>query len=177
MDNLEKFIKDNKKQFNLEEPRPEVWNKIQEHRKPKRESTKQRFILPYKVMRLAASVLILALAAFGTYKLVSPQETVVVSNSESLPQELIEMDHYYESQVNSYVTQVKTIIQDEDILKDIENDLALLNSEKEQLFKDYGTEIDEEQVVQALISTYRMKIQILEDILKLLNEHHDEQTI
>jgi hypothetical protein len=181
MDNLEKFIKNNKEQFNLEEPRADMWDKINKDRKKVVKPAKQRFIMPYKSMRLAASVLILALAAFGTYKLVSPEKETIAAvetvESTKLPQELREMDHYYEAQVNSYVSQVKNVIQDEEIIKDIENDLALLNQEKEQLFKDYGTEIDEEEVVQALISTYRMKIQILEDILKLLNEQNDEQAI
>ncbi|MBT8327802.1 MAG: hypothetical protein KJP21_08760 [Bacteroidia bacterium] len=177
MDNLEKFIKENKEQFNLEEPRADMWDKINKDRQKENIATKRRFILPYKSMRLAASILILALAAFGTYKLVSPEIVPVVAESTNLPQELIEMDHYYEAQVNTYVSQVKNVVHDEELLEEIENDLALLNIEKEQLFKDYGTEIDDEEVVQALISTYRMKIQILEDILKLLNEHNNEQAI
>jgi hypothetical protein len=176
MDNLEKFIKDNKEKFNSETPRPELWAKLNEKRAPKKAQRKQIYMIPYRAMKIAAGIAILALATFGGYKLFTEQTTTpqLVVEESTLPTELVELDQYYEAQVNVYFTKVNQRIVDPEVLDDIKKDLDLLNEEKTALFEEYGTEIDDEEIIEALISTYRMKIQILEDILNIIIEQDDD---
>ena len=175
MDNLEDFIRKNKAGFDLESPNDEVWQNIQASRKTAQKPSKQVWMFPAKIMRIAASITILCLAAFGTYKLISTDANPIATTENSLPNNLAELDQYYEQQVGLYMSQVEKVITDKEILNSVKKDLELLDKEKKSLFDEYGNQIDDEQVIQALISTYRMKIQVLEDILTLMNENNDQK--
>ena len=173
MDNLEDFIRKNKASFDTETPKDELWDKINANRKKDNIPTKQVWMFPAKIMRIAASVAILCLAAFGTYKLIDKDQPQTTSTEINLPNEVAELDQYYEKQVGLYMSQVEKVITDEELLADIKQDLELLDKEKTELFDEYGNAIDDQQILQALISTYRMKIQVLEDILTLMNENNE----
>jgi len=99
----------------------------------------------------------------------------VVSHTENLPVELVELDQYYESQVRMSLTQVNKLIADTSIINEVKEELQLLDKEKGKLFEEYGDEMDDKQVVEALMSTYRMKLQVLENILSLLKENENEE--
>lgn len=174
MDNLEDFIRKNKASFDSETPSEGVWKNIKAARKSAPKPTKQIWMFPAKIMRIAASIAILCLAAFGTYKLISKETPATVSAERNLPNNLAELDQYYEQQVGMYMAEVEKVITDTTILNSIKQDLKLLDKEKSSLFDEYGNQIADEQIVQALISTYRMKIQVLEDILTLMNENNDQ---
>lgn len=175
MDDLEDFIRKNKASFDTGTPKDELWDKINANRKKDHILTKQVWMFPAKIMRIAASIVILCLAAFGTYKLIDTEKPQTTSAEINLPNEVAELDQYYEKQVGIYMSQVEKVITDEELLADIKKDLKLLDKEKTELFDEYGNAIDDQQVLQALISTYRMKIQVLEDILTLINENNDTQ--
>ncbi len=174
MDNLEKFIKDHKSEFDVETPRTELWDQLNQKR-GKTKPTKRISMFPYKTLRIAASIVILAFAVYGAYNLFAPTPTETTASTEvTLPAELVELDQYYEGQVKVQFTKVNQLIDDEEILDDIKSDLEMLNDEKVALMEEYGTHIDDEEVVEALINTYRMKIHILEDILSIINEQEIE---
>ena len=181
MDNLEDFIKNNREGFNCEKPSTDVWKRIQAERKETETtpiSKGKRAVVPMQIMKMAASFLILALAAFGGYKLMNETSTdgeSVVSHTENLPVELVELDQYYESQVRMSLTQVNKLIADTSIINEVKEELQLLDKEKGKLFEEYGDEMDDKQVVEALMSTYRMKLQVLENILSLLKENENEE--
>lgn len=180
MDNLEKFIRDNRTSFDQNEPPKDLWDKIDKERsKPHR--APRLSIRPIRAMRIAASIAILLLAGFGGYKLLSPDSQPAVAidqpaTEQILPAEIVEMDRYYEEQVNAYYTQLNTLIEDQEVMDEIKADLDILNQEKQRLFEEYGTEVSNEEVIEALINTYRMKTQVLENILSLIKEQENEDT-
>jgi hypothetical protein len=183
MDNLEDFIKNNKEEFKTETPSSDVWKRIQAERN-KTEVTPiakgKRAVIPMQFMKLAASVLILALAAFGGYKLMNGPSTdggTTAYETQNLPVELVELDQYYETQVRMSLTQINSLVADTSIINEVKAELQLLDTEKGKLFREYGDEMDDKQVVQALMNTYRMKLQVLENILSLLNENENEEDL
>ncbi|MFY0644306.1 MAG: hypothetical protein JXR19_07550 [Bacteroidia bacterium] len=180
MDNLEKFIKENRANLDQKSPSKELWSKISEQRESEAKTKVVPMRMGYKIMKVAAGLLILALAAFGVYNLIPNDSTVAVEQSEPrLPIEVMEMDQYYERQVASYVVQVEQVIDDAEILEDIKNDLELLNQEKSHLMGEFRDEIDNQELMEALVATYRMKLQVLENILGMINEenHEDQKSI
>ncbi|PCJ64961.1 MAG: hypothetical protein COA58_11865 [Bacteroidetes bacterium] len=181
MDNLEDFIKKNKGEFDSKTPSPDLWNRIKEEREEEKVipiATGKRAGIPMQIMRVAASFLILALAAFGGYQLLNDSnnemDNEVTLETSNLPTELVELDQYYESQVTVSLTQINLIISDTSILNEVKSELKMLDDEKGKLFSEYGKEMDDQQIVEALMNTYRMKLQVLENILSLLNENENE---
>ncbi len=174
MDNLEDFIKKNRGEFDGESPTPEVWKRIQAERKPAVPIQQPKRKNTWRVMRIAASFLILALAAFGTYKLVTPDEPMTLATELSEDINMGEMDAYYQKQVNLSLTKVENLLGDKAIIDEVKAELQLLDDEKKQLLKELHEDTDKKEVVQALMNTYRMKLQVLENILSLLDEDQNE---
>ena len=182
MDNLENFIKENRQELDIKTPSDQVWAKIAEQRQ--QDVQTQSKVVPmygiYKIMRVAASVIILALAAFGIYNLVPQTKDVdMAATTAPLPMEVVEMDQYYEQQVATQVVAVEQLLEDPELLADIKSDLELLNKEKNQLMGEFSQEIDNQELMEALAATYRMKLQVLENILEMIKEdnHEDQKSI
>lgn len=183
MDNLENFIRKNKESLDTHKPNKQVWEKIAAERA---DDTKVKSLAHgkksnniWKTMRIAASISILALAAFGGYKLLSLESsssTPIANNTErSLPESVNELEQYYEQKVTGEFTKVTSLIADEKILLEVKEELELLDQEKSELIKEYDQSANTQEVVQALMNTYKMKLQVLENITTLLNENHDDK--
>lgn len=186
MDNLEDFIKKNKEGFNTKSPSPDVWNRIREEQREEEVipiSKGKRASMTMQVMRMAASFLILALAAFGGYKLLesptSNGDAIVQNQESSFSNEVAELDQYYESQVKGQFAKVEGLIASDEILEEIKAELDILDNEKSKLLSDYEKNTNDKEIVEALMNTYRMKLNVLENIIKLLNEneHEEDQSI
>lgn len=85
--------------------------------------------------------------------------------------ELAETQFYYQDMIDAKVTMVKNQVSDPELLADIEAlDLAFA-----ELSEDLKDDAQNEEVVQAMISNYRLKLKILERILEdLEGESHEE---
>lgn len=174
MDNLEEFIKNNKGQFDDDAPSPDIWNRIQAERKPTLPMVEPQSNQTFRVLKIAASFLILALAAFGSYKLAAPSK-ITVATIDGAPTHLAEMDAYYQKQVSMSLTKVEAILDDTKIVEEVKNELQLLDIEKAKLLDDYTQNTNKKEVVEALINTYRMKLQVLENIVSLLDNTENEK--
>lgn len=179
MDNLEDFIKKNKGEFDNKTPAPDMWKRIQAEQaidKVVEMPARNRPKFPMQAMKMAASFLILALAAFGTYKLVVTDEPSKSLTTESADEfNIAEVDAYYQKQVNVSLVKVEALIENEEILNEVREELKILDSEKARLMTDYDSDSDKKEVVQALMNTYRMKLQVLENIVSLLDEEENEE--
>jgi hypothetical protein len=179
MDNLEDFIKNNKGEFNTETPTPDVWGRIQQEQAndgvlslPTKKAT-----APIQIMKIAASFLILALAAFGGYKLwdTPKQEATITSETSFSPsQEMVQLDQYYQQQVGGKLTQVKGLVADENIVAEIVAELAILDEQQKELLSAMNETTNHKELVEALMSTYRMKLAVLQNIINLLEENDEE---
>ena len=64
-----------------------------------------------------------------------------------------------------------------EIQNDVNEELAILDSAMIELKEDLNDDISNREVVEAMILNYRMKLKVLEDILKYLSpEQKEEQT-
>lgn len=80
--------------------------------------------------------------------------------------ELTEVENYYQDKINVKVSQISAIEKDEDIFKD----LKVLDQAFVELKEDLKDNADNEEVINAMIATYKVKLEVLERILEELEE-------
>ena len=175
-DRLEQFISNNRDQFDLFEPDEKLWSGI--------ESTvnqKKTFRIGWKgVVSRAAAVLIIFAASFLVQEILHRRQSVVTENYEDeimqeIP-ELLEAEIYYTSLLNNKIEQIEPLISENPELGEtLEQDLSELDSIYTELQKDLRDNIANDEVVEAMIQNYILKIQILEDLLEYMDEASKNQ--
>ncbi|MBU0765868.1 MAG: hypothetical protein KJ607_13670 [Bacteroidetes bacterium] len=170
-DRLEKFILENRDAFDMYEPGPEVWKRIS-----RRENVQKtrRFLWGNIVWKAAAAVAIF-IGSYFFYKMVgSPQienagNIIPGSEKNIVIPELAEAEGYYNQMVSlrmNEISQYASIYPD--IEQEIRVDLTELDSICAELKKDLKDNIDNEEIINAMIHNYRLKLKVLEDILEYI---------
>lgn len=208
-DKLEKFIRDNRSQFDADEPSDALWNKISENI----EIEKRKNIPWIRIAwQAAAAVIIFATAWYlndftqssstanamamrsniklhPVTKMVKPVDAPVqqkqtsneyyavtknnvvakLQHDDTLPAELLEATQYYTIQIN----QTRNIMihyasYSPDIDKQVNVEFAKLDTVYKSLRNDLKDNINNSEVLEAMILNYRMRLEILENILEQL---------
>lgn len=167
MDNFEKHIRENAERFNEQKAdKAKLWANISTELAQPEPKVIPLWKRP--MLRIAASiVLLLGIAGFiGLSVLGSPTgETQYVSK------ELLEIDMHYKSLV-SY--QVK-LVQNNPNLSDMDKTEFLsfmdeLDAEYETLREEMEKNLDNERVLEAIVGNYKKRIELIENLLKQLND-------
>jgi hypothetical protein len=86
---------------------------------------------------------------------------------------LNETEIYYNAQVNNlYQQALPVLVQYPEIEEELVSDMAHIDSICTEIRKDLKDNISNQEVIEALINNYRLKIRILEDMLDLVK--HEE---
>lgn len=86
---------------------------------------------------------------------------LVLSNSGAVINEVAEMEGFYQEAINQKIELVKNQLADDQILSELEEmDKAFI-----ELKTDLNENVDNEEVVMAMMENYRLKLKILEEIL------------
>lgn len=179
MDELKKYTQKHKDGFNdfdLEEvDKLRLWSTIVSglEEQPKKVISLWR----KPPFRVAASILLLV--ACTLFFLVNKQAS---TEQQIVNQELIEIDSHYKLLVNN---QVELIKNNKHLSKEDQDDFLLLiddlDLEYEKLIEELKLGINNEKIIEAIISNYRKKIQLMEDLLKrsypIKNDFQDEALI
>ncbi|MBI1226164.1 MAG: hypothetical protein GC192_13095 [Bacteroidetes bacterium] len=160
MENLEKFIRENRAEFDTGVPSLDVWANLDRHLDRQRPSGR---VVWMRRLRVAAAVLVLLTAGgIGGAYLFNPHKSVE-SLSDVSP-EHAEMERYLSSQVNAKLAKLASYKQDGIVKADIK--------ELDETYEELRHELEnapegaEEKIVQAMIETYQTKINILEQVLE-----------
>ncbi|SIR17811.1 hypothetical protein [Maribacter ulvicola] len=167
MDQFEKYIRDNKQVFNDHKAdRAKIWAHIEPHLP----TNKPKVIPLWKspMIGKAASVLILIgiatmvnLTFFGNGN----------SQTNEISQELQDIDMHYKGLVTY---QVQLVEKNKQLSKaDKEEFLSFmveLDEEYNDLILEMHSSLDNEQVLEAIVSNYRKRIELIENLLQQLNE-------
>ena len=167
-DRLEEFISENRDQFDLYEPETRIWTGI--------ESTihQKRTTLGWKgIMWRAAAVIIIFAASFLLQEYLHFRKDQLATQKEDLYREipeLYEADIYYTSLLEEKIRQVEPLLSGHPELGETLNqDLSELDGIYYELQQDLRDNIANDEVVEAMIQNYMLKIQILEDLLEYLD--------
>lgn len=173
-DRLEEFVEENKDKFDAYEPGDHIWDKIETNKT----KGKQRKITVTSVIWRVAAVVTIFIVSYFVHDFISENsktENPVVNNLTNencdIPEDVIETESYYISQVNMRLEELNNFsIDDPEIKKEVEADLNELDNIYLDLKNDLCEDVANEEVIEAMIQNYRIKLQILEEILLKLNE-------
>ncbi len=176
-DRLEQYIDNHRDEFDVYEPSTEVWERIVQN-KPK---TKVRRLNWKKVIWQAAAVIVIFMISFAIQEYLHRNDSKPVADSRQermtpeIP-ELIEAEIYYTSQVNSRLAEFKKLAKRHPGLEtQLEHDLSELDSIYADLKDDLKDNVANEEVIDAMIQNYRIKLQILEELLFQLKQYKEKE--
>lgn len=160
MDSLERFVRENRDALDRYEPSPEVWEKIA--------GRKVIFNRKFLARLSAAAIITLVIGtAFLLYASESRKNKLSYISGE-----VKEMELFYNSTASTLYMQAKPmLISQPEIEKELENDLARIDNICNEIKKDLKDNVANQEVIEALIQNYTIKIHILEDMLRILNEN------
>lgn len=172
MDRLEEFIRKNREALDANSPSADVWRKVSEEMKPKR-SVK-------RWLAAAASVAVIISISFIFYQIgkTSVNQELATASGKELPArlQLREAEAYYTNQVNALYNEAEPLLASNPELKsELNNDLSQIDSIYSDLKRDLRDNIANEEVVEALIRNYTIKIEILKDMLAILKEYDNNE--
>jgi len=172
-DKLEQFIIENRDGFDVYEPSDELWDRIQ---KPAPKVIK----LNWKTIavRVAAVVVIFIASYFfhdmmqsGETGQIAQQETEMDNQQVEQVKLLMEAEVFYSSQINSAQDEIFRLSgDDQELINDINLDMVELDEVFQELKNDLKDNSDNEEVIEAMIQNYRIKLQVLDEILTQLNK-------
>ncbi|MFH0841049.1 MAG: hypothetical protein V1903_00375 [Bacteroidota bacterium] len=154
MDRLEEYIMKNRDHLDKYEPSPDVWRGI------RKEMHSGRRRLAGWLSAAAIIAVILGTAAL-----------FYATNHNKTHPELVESEIYYNNLINDLFNQATPLLTGyPDLEKELLTDMSQIDSICADIKKDLRDNVDNQDVIEALISNYRIKTRILEEMLEALRQ-------
>ncbi len=176
--NWKKFTEENREAFDSESPKDVFLEKIA----PKIGNQKEpKMIKLSLVLKVAASVIILiGVSLIWLLTDTGINETQPTAKNETkitdekmvlakLNPELAETEYYYVSEIDRLMEEVEN----KKLSEDVKELLKQLDQEFNFLKNEMGEQVNSNQIIEAMIENYRLKIKLLE---KILNSYSNENT-
>jgi hypothetical protein len=176
-DKLEKYILDHREQFDDQEPDPALWEKVNTRKAP--------------VIRInwkdiawkAAAVVVIFVASYYFHDYMASRKQFsggrISKNAElnsPIVKELIEAEAYYTSQINMRKEEVfRLTASNPEVRHEIDDEMIDLDRAYKELKEDLKDNADNEEVIEAMIQNYRIKLDILEEMLRRLKHSNESQ--
>ncbi|WP_109439215.1 MULTISPECIES: hypothetical protein [Aquimarina] len=168
MDDFEKYIKENKHQFDeYKADRSKMWSHIESGLEtPKTIPLWRKFPL----LKIAASILIL-IGAFSTVNFFITSGFNANNQNNIVHQELRDIDNYYKDLVSFQVQLVKNNpkLQPKD-KKEFLSFMDELDEEYETLKLEMTKNLNNEYILEAIVNNYKKRIELIENLLKQIND-------
>ncbi|WP_136481043.1 hypothetical protein [Cognatitamlana onchidii] len=167
MENFETYVRENKSAFDKHRPnRDKLWSNIEAKLEKPDAPPKAIKLWESKIFKIAA-VLVVALGVFSLFTIVSSS---TATKDQFVSQELLDIDTHYQGLVAYQVALVKknsklTDAQKNEFLSFMDD----LDSEYDLLKQELGENIDNERVLEAIVINYKKRIELIERLLKQLN--------
>ena len=171
-DKLEQFVSDNRPEFDYPEPGEHVWENINGRLRPVPRLNWRRAFMQ------AAAVIAVFIASWLIHDLVNKGQrdgqVAFTEQGERTPDpsmvELMEAEVFYSAKINTAKEEIYRLSGQDSRLMDVLNyDLDELEQVFEELKGDLRDNSDNQEVIEAMIQNYRIKLEILEEMLNQLN--------
>ena len=178
MDRLEEYISKNREELDRYTPSNDVWKGIRGNMNYRRRNLTLWFS--------AAAMIVVILTTAVLFYVGKERDNYVLNRRDAdillmkANPELIESEIYYNNLIHDlYLQATPLLTNNPDIEKELINDLSHLDSICADIKKDLRDNVANQEVVEALINNYRIKIRILENMLNTLkqDENSEEKTI
>ncbi len=174
MENIEDHIRKNREKLDTYTPPPEIWTRINKDLHGKRG-------VLIRWLSAAAIIILVFVSSVLFYVGENRKNYLAGRNTSDEPSSvpdirIKETEIYYNNLINDlYKKAAPFLTEYPDAEKELINDLAQLDSICSDIKSDLKDNIDNKEVIEALIINYRIKIYILENILTTLDQ--DANTI
>lgn len=171
MSDLEKYMIENREEFNSEEPGEGHFDRFSKRLKEaKRPVRKVRF---RHVLQIAASMAILLSSGIVIVKSSKGKTKMAVVE---VPGQYQETQNYYIHQVNSRYSEIETLNFSEDEEKEmLLEELREMDVYYQELLSDLNANPGDERVISALIRHYQMKMYVMDQIIEQLKEFNQSK--
>ncbi len=168
-DRFDDFIRSNRDEFDSFAPPANGWNQISEKIHSKPNALRKRLYI------ISSSVAAAAIIAFVVmFSIQDPNQNNMAATYENIP-ELNEATIFYQTQINEHKAAIAQLASDHpDMVNEMNTDLAALDTALLELKQDLKDNISNEEIIEAMIQNYRMKLMILEDIMVYLDNQKQE---
>lgn len=173
MDRLEEYIRKNRYDLDIYKPSPVLWKRIRRglnsYRRPVR-----------RWISIAASVVIIIGTSVIFYQIGKGDRNASEfltsgKESEAVRSQLKEAEAYYNNQVDKLYREAAPLLTGyPELESELNSDISQIDSIYSDLRKDLKDNIANQEVVEALIQNYLIKIKILEDMLAMLKENKND---
>ncbi len=165
---IEDFINKNSELFNSEEPKEGHLNRFQS----KLQTNNKNIFL--KSIKYAAAVIFLFSAFFiyNNYNGFSKNEQIS-DNTNNVNEDFSDINNFYSSQLEVKYSELDAVTckQGNKQKQSINNDLSELDNEYVKLLAEYNSNPENTKIKNALINNYRMRINILDMVIKTLKNY------
>jgi hypothetical protein len=161
MDELEKHIRDKRETMDIHQPDPSVWDRI-ETQLPRKRRT------PIQQMWKAAAALIVAVASLTLILRMTGTPGTRENSAQSIVRET---EQYYNSLLASLYSEAEPLLTANPVIRtELEAGMSELDTISMSIREDLKDNVANGEVIEALIRNYRLRIELLEDMLSLMNE-------
>lgn len=173
-DDLKEFTEKNRGHFELPAPDLEdAWVNI-ESRLNKADRKIVHF--PWRsLLKVAASILMITLFAVGYYansrRLATENNGIALHN---ISKELAETEAYYTGEIQEKMKMLE--VAEGIIDQDVRQELDQMDADYNALKSDLQDQADSEEVINAMIGYYRLKLELLEKILDEIQDKNEDKT-
>ena len=167
MDNLEKYIKANRDQFDDRHPDPSLWDQIAGRLPHTRDD--HRRVAMWKWMSAAAVTLALVMCGVVAGMYMGGNRGL----NDPAYAEFMQAQQYYNVEYNKKKTELSQYTYDPVLEKDLEE----LDKMYDELSKEFlnTKEPDKTELVNAMIQIYKTRIDLLERVLNKIQQNNNEQ--
>ncbi len=174
MDRLEEYISSKREDLDKYTPSDNVWKGIR-----KNLHSRRRDIIMWLS---AAAMIIVILSTAVLFYIAKERENYVLTKKDAdirlmkANPELMESEIYYNNLIHDlYIQATPLLTKNPDIEKELRNDMSQIDSICVDIKKDLKDNVANQEVIEALINNYRIKIRILEDLLNTLKQDQNSE--
>lgn len=169
-DRLEDFVRQHREEFDLREPDPSVWLKINPANAPVVKEKR-----PMRWLRVAAAIaVIFAGSSAGIYFLTGGNNEADLYSQE-LYIEMQETEAFYTMMVSDRYEELRPYLASDPVANEmLSADMEELDEVYHELKNDLKDNISNPEVIEAMVLNYRIKLEILEDLLNQLKEKENQ---
>jgi hypothetical protein len=172
-DRFEEFVRGHSQEFDMHEPDAAMWNKIVEKIEPKK-TIRWRYYLS----RAAVILVLIGASLIGQRIWIGHGHGIRQKSADvelNIP-ELNEAEMYYTGMINAKLAEMKPLLNEHPSLeKEMNSDLSELDSVYKSLKNDLKDDVANQEVIEAMIQNYRLRISILEDMLNFLEANNKKE--
>lgn len=174
MDNLEEYIRKHREEMDLRRPPAGIWNRIVKELHTSGHKRYWWISVAAMVAVVIGSAMILLFPGSKLSQMITGSaghRTILLGNAQ-----LKETEIYYNNLANTlYREATPMLVKNPEIEKELFQDISQIDSICREIKKDLKDNVANQEVIEALIQNYRIKIRILEDILQTLRENDDNK--